>query len=314
MRANRDQADPIPPPSPRDRILARQAHAGEGNTALFAVMLGVLAFLLVVALSVRQLAAPANTQRLIEAGIASITDIDAYIAENRESLREAASLGDTPGITAPGFPLKVSLTRDEALKGSNEELRSALLARSAALVYSQGVGAFDRTGSQSLSTFSAQGILKFALGQLSQDTHDRATTACIILTLLVALAAIGVVLRNEGFVRLRALGVATLGAGLLGVALTLLLRFAAGSIWSSDPFGDDLAEIVSAGFGVPLRNFAVLAGLGLTLTAGGVAFRVADGFLTRATTLAGPVPEAMDFGDEPAELDLDGSESGVAEG
>ncbi|MFN0146856.1 MAG: hypothetical protein ACKVT1_10110 [Dehalococcoidia bacterium] len=261
--------------SPRDRIRERPAHSYDGSKSLYAIMLAAVLLLLVAAISLGQVTTREHATRLLQAGIATLTDVDQVIAENREGLRQLAEAGEGPTVSFPGYPIPVEFRRAEALSGTNEQLRAAVLERSSTQVYEEGLGAFDQTGQQSLGTFSTQGLIRLIVGQLSQKTHDRASLASLVLGVLAGLGGLTVALKNHGYVRLRALGLSALGAAVVGVALVAATRLLATNFWPDDPFGDDLAGIVTKVMEVPLRNYTVLGAAGLVLTVAGLIFQAA---------------------------------------
>jgi hypothetical protein len=277
MAKTRGPRGPIERPVTYDRIPERPHHAYDGSKSLYSFALALLLLLFMAALSATQVTAEPEAQRLLQAGIATLTDVDVLVAENREPLRQLAENTQGATVPFPGYPLAVSLTRQEALTGSNAEIRAALLERSAALVYADGLGAFDRTGEQSLGTFSTQGVMRLVVGQLSETTHRRATIASIVLGTLAGLAALGVIARNGGYARLRVIGFASLGAAIPGAAVVFAVRLLAARYWSGDPFNEDLGDIMRAVANVPLRNYLVLGGLGVALAAGGIVFQAVAG-------------------------------------
>jgi hypothetical protein len=256
--------------SARERIYGDATASRDGRKALVSGLLAVGVFLLILTLSARQSTDPAPAQRLIESGIAVTTDVDGVIAENLEPLRELARGSNAQVFAIPGYPLEVFLTRDELLNRTPAQIRDLVLSRSSAVVYTQGLGAFDRTGNQSLSRFSSQGLLEFGVGQLSQSTNDRASMASLALALLVAVAACGVLAVNSGWTRVRVLGTATLVGALPGVLLFGLAWYGAGRVGGGDPFVEDLRGIARTVVAVPLRNYVVVTALGAVLAASGI--------------------------------------------
>lgn len=256
--------------SARERIYSGATASRDGRKALVSALLAVGVFLLVLSLSVRQSTDPAPAQRLIESGIAVTTDVDTVIAENLEAVRELARTSNAQVFAIPGYPLEVFLTRDELLNRTPTQIRDLVLSRSSAVVYTQGLGAFDRTGNQSLSRFSWQGLIELGVSQLSASTNERAGTASFAFALLVAAAACAVLAVNTGWNRVRVLGVATLLGALPGVLLVALAWFGAGKIGGGDPFVQDLREIARTVVAVPLRNYVVVAALGAILATSGV--------------------------------------------
>ncbi|MEP6871579.1 MAG: hypothetical protein ABI939_06960 [Anaerolineaceae bacterium] len=273
--------------SASDRIYGLATSGRDGRRALAGVALAVSIFFLVGALSFRQVTEPRYANGLLESGIAVTTDIGPVIAENHEAMRQFVEVSSGTTFTIPGYPLDVVLSRDEVTKTTDAQLASLVLERSAALVYAEGLTAFDRTGRQHVSRFSSQGGLELAVGELSEQTHSLANTASILLVLATAVAGCFLLLVGHGWRRLRSLGLAVLGGAVPGLLVSGLARLAANSAGGSDPFVVDLRDITVTALGVPLRNYVVVALLGFVLTALAVAFgmlesrtsaRIDDGF------------------------------------
>lgn len=248
----------------------------EGAALPYVFLLSILLFLLVGALALWQVTAARPARNVIEAGIVTLTGIDKVLAENERELRDLARASDATSFAIPGYPLPVFLARDEVLQVSTPELRELVLERSSAIVYTEGLDAFDRTGDQSLSDFSSEGLLQLAVGQLTQDSHNRAGLVVSALAVLSGVAALAVVFKSRGYRRVTALGVAALPAGLIGIGVTLAATWIEGKVAGDDAFGRDLRAIADAVMDVPLRDFAILAGVGVLTIVVGLLFSFAD--------------------------------------
>lgn len=252
----RSQAD-------RGRFSRYDRHSGtDTGAAPFVVLLAFAVFLLIAAVSCQQATREEPARNIIEASVAALTDVDLVVAENRDGLRSLAQQTDDALIPLPGYPLDVRITREAALNASDDELRAQVLDDSSSLVYQHGFAAFDRTGEQSISTFSEQGLLQQGVGQLSKTTNDRAQLAVLITAVLTALAAVALVFRSNGFARLRNAGFAALLAAVPGVLMVMAVRFFFNQLGGDDQFSTQVRDIMSNVTAVPLRNFGVLAMLG----------------------------------------------------
>lgn len=258
--------------STRDRIYGDATSGRDGRRGLATMVLAVAVFLLVGAVSARQVTAPGPARDILESGIAVTTEIEQVIAEDHEAMRQLAESGSAATFTIPDYPLDVVLTRDEIVNSSDAELRKLVLERSSGLVYANGLHAFDRTGNQSFGRLSSKRLLEFGVSQVSQGTHDRANRLSVLFLLVVAGAGCFVVLSGEGWGRLRGLGFATLGGAIPGILVFGLAWFVAGRLGGSDPFETDLREIIQTTLQAPLRNYLVALTLGAVLAAMGVAF------------------------------------------
>jgi hypothetical protein len=269
---------------------------------MYTVILGLLVFFLIGAISARQLSEEGNATSLLEPLIAAITDIDTYLAETVPDLRRLAEVESDQPVPLPGYPLDVTLTREEAATATVPELRDIILERSAAIVYEDGSSAFDTTGQQSLSSFSSEGMLTFALDRLTSSTYDAATIATIALAIVTALLALAAVFRNSGFGRVRTIGLAALGGGVAGLALALGVEWLIDRSWGGDPFSDEIGRVLSLAADVPVRNYMVTAGLGLALVAVSVVLGlIARSVESRADRRDDEVDYIVDYVSDPHE-------------
>ncbi len=272
-----------------------ETHSHRQRIVFLTVAFGVVLFLFVLALSARQVTAPGSAQHVLEDGIASITEVDLVLAEQLPAIRQVAATSDQPALALPGYPLPVQLSRDEAANLSTEDLRAVVLARSAAIVYTTGLGAFDRTGHQSLSLLSAEGILRLATGQLSASNHSRATKATLVLGVLLASLATLLMVSRDGYQRLGVLGFGLLVGAVPGTLLFLLLRIGVGQVGGADPFISDLRAVAGALLLVVVRNFAITAVLGVVFAVSPWTLRLVERRVPALADQADDGPEFDDF-------------------
>jgi len=252
-------------PSVRDRVYRQATSGHDGRRSFAAVLLAVAVFLLVVSVSCRQVTEPGNARHLIEGGIASLTDIDRLLEDQADTLRLAAASSEADTLDIPGYPLDIVVTNQEVIQSSNTELRAIILERSSALVYAQGIDAFDRTGDQSIRRFSIQGLLEIGIGQLSESNHNRATLLAVVSLLATAALAAITAATSEGWGRMRSIGFAAAAGALPVILVVALLRLLVGSIGGDDAFLHDLRELAREALAVPLRNGLIVGAAGLVL-------------------------------------------------
>jgi hypothetical protein len=247
----------------------------DGGRAAYSMLLGLSAFLLVGTLSFYQLSSPPVARQLIAEGVAALTEVDLLLAETEDEMQTAARGAEDGGLLAvPGFPLQVRLTSREVLESEPDELRELILLRSAAIVYEDGLEAFDQ-GAADISLFSSEGLLNWLVGQLSDTNHTRSGFVAAFFGVLTALAAVMVTVRSRGFSRARSLGIPLMVASVAGlIAVGLVLRPLLGRWWGGDPFGDAVDEIIKDGLGIAVRNYGVLGILGGALLVIGLAFEL----------------------------------------
>jgi len=262
----------------RERLYADfESHSRRQRVVFLTVGFGFVLFWFGLALSARQATASGPAQHVLENGIASVTEVDVVLAEQLPAIRQMSTTTDQPAFAVPGYPLSVELSQSEAANLPVKDLRALILSRSAAIVYTKGLGAFDRTGHQSLSLLSAEGILRLATGQLSAASHSRATDATLALGVVLALVTALLMVSQQGYQRrLQALGVGLLVGSVPGAVLFTLVRIGIGHLGGADPFVADLRTVAASLLLVVVRNFAILAVLGGLFAVSPWAFRLAE--------------------------------------
>jgi hypothetical protein len=271
--------------SVRDRVYGRATNSGEGRRSVVIVLLTVSIFVLIVSVSCRQATAPGPARNVLEAGLVTLTDIDQMIADEGPAIRQAALESEDTQFLVAGYPLDIVLSRSEVLNSSDAQLRDLILSRSSALVYAQGIEAFDRTGEQKLRRFSLQGILELGVGQISHSTYERATFFALIAAMGCALAGAILAATGEGWGRMKSVGFAAIAGSVPALLLFFLLRLVAGAIGGDDPFIDGYREITTSVLGVPLRNAVIVFIAGVTVVALSVLFGRLEGFSSRGDGL-----------------------------
>ncbi len=244
----------------RERMHRATGYHG-GRRVLLCGLFALSLFLAVAALALRQATSPDAARNVLGAGIARITGLDRLLAQDLPNANATGADKDAPPL--PGFPIDIQLTHADIAGKSTAEVRSLVLDRASSRVYNDGVKAFDRTGQQSVSRFSGEGLLTSMADQITATNHDRATLALIILVILTAVAAGALVLAAEEGRRGRLVGVGILAAGLPGVLLCVAAWFAIGAAGGSDPFVGALRSLARSVVDVPFRDFAIVTALGV---------------------------------------------------
>ncbi len=245
---------------PRDRL---GAAAPDNREAVLVFALAVTAFLLVAAVTLRQVTEPSSATALLESTVASTTEIDLLLREDLPALRQAAQSGKAEAYSLPGFPVDVYLTRGELQTADDHAIRALVLSRAAGMVYEEGLRAFDRTGHQSVGFFTLQGQMDLVVDRLTAGTHTRAAWGVVLFGVASGVLAAAVLLLAEGMSGFRRVGLATASAGAFGFVVGLLAWFLLGRVGGDDRYVADLAAIGRALFAGAYRNYAIvmLAGL-----------------------------------------------------
>ena len=260
-----DEIDPEV--SVRERVYVGATSSREGRRSISVALLTICVFVFIISLSCRQSTAPGPARNVLEAGLVTLTDIDQMLADEGDSIRELAKNSDTDNLTIPGYPLDVVLTRSEVTTSNNAELRTLILERSSALIYAEGISAFDQNGQQSLRRLSIQGILELSLSQVSQSTHDRATTIALISLIGIGVCGAIVAATGTGWSRMRSLGMAAAAGAIPVVLMFFVIRLFVGQIGGDDPFVADYRDVTRAALGVPMRNGLVVLAAGVVVIA-----------------------------------------------
>jgi len=254
--------NPIPP-TPDSGVRARilddvRAESRSGRTSLFLAILAVATFVLVAALSAYQATEERRAAALLESGVATLTDVDALLAERLPDVRTAAVDPEARDLIIPAFPIPITLTREEVLENDDAAIRALLLQRAAAAVYVDGLEAFDTTGNQSLGLASAEGLLNRLLGQLSARNHDRAGAVAFLALVIATAAAILAIASSRTYGTLRGVAIAVAAGALPGLVLAAIAVYSLGRVGGSDPFAAEVTALLQALFEVPRRNYLIV--------------------------------------------------------
>lgn len=311
MPSRRDYADTYADERKRQREfhMSRATSYHSGRRALLFGILVLSLFFAIGALAIRQATSPAAARNVLGAGIARVTDLDRLLAEDLPSASDASGTA-----VLPGFPIDIQLTQADVAGKTTAEVRQLVLDRAAALVYDHGVHAFDRTGNQAVSRFSAEGLLTTQANQITRTTHSRATTATVILAVVAAVAAVSLISVAADGRRLRLLAIAVFTVGLAGLAISGVAWALLGQIGGSDPFDAAMRSLARSVVDVPLRDFLIVSLLGVAmLLAMPVGRLLARPFPAERTAVETPVDqwaptlaprfESGSFEDDDAEYD-----------
>ncbi len=215
--------------------------------------------------------------------LASITEVDAVLADGRADLKAKAAETPDGELRLADYPIDVPLTSQQAQQLSTPELRELLLSRSADKVYAEGVSAFREEGrgpsTHDIAILSPPGAVRYTVGLLTEDTHDAMWMTTVVLTGIAAFLALLLALLSRGYGRLTSVGMATLIASLpfllFFVTVRFILRLA------SESEGDYMtAQLYALGKDVawlPIRTGIAFAVLGLVFVVLGVGFSLLEG-------------------------------------
>lgn len=251
--------------------------AGPFMRALLVGGLALSVGLLILAVSMRQVSQRGNAIPLLEASVESLTDPDRLAAAQLDSIRARGNSNPEDGVEVRGFPLDVRLTPEEAKTLDAPAIADLLVRRGGAMLYADGMEAFDQTDNQEANLFSAQGIVRRIGDRLTADAHDNANTLSLVFLATTGALAVAVALAYREDRRLRAVGVGVLLGGFVGLLVSLGVDFLADRAGSNDPFVSDVRAIARDAIAVPRRNFLIVSFLGFALTVASIGLRLLPG-------------------------------------
>lgn len=238
-------------------------------------ILTVFGGLFLMSLTAMQLTSEGTGERVLRRTTAVLTDIDASLPKIEDDLHTLAEETQGPTVQVPGYPITVTLSREEARTLSGEALRDRLLDRSAALIYDHGMSVWtgaDPEARRDVERLSAAGFVDRGMGLVRGSTHTVFVVLTVVLGLLTLALGAGLwaILPRDG--RLLAIGGVTMAASLPLLAAAVALRFAfrTGEA-DGDPFVEALLDIGADSMWVPIRNFFTMSVLGLGLLGAGSA-------------------------------------------
>ncbi len=249
--------------------------SGQRETAKWAVGLALVITLTAALFSLQlyQMSGEASAKTALGRIVDALAEGDASIARQHEALMASAEQsGPDDSITLDDYPVPVTFTRTEVIDSTLEQLAVIARARATDRVYADGADVFrDGEATGGPVRFSAAGAVDAFLGLLTEDTHTITAWLTFALVALSAGLELALASFSRGYGRIGAPGVA-----LTAAAAVLLIAGAASWIYASASGGGGTEyvqrELLAVGkdlAGLPLRNGAALAALGLALAACG---------------------------------------------
>lgn len=235
----------------------------------------VIALLFV--LSLANVTSEGAAQRGLAHSVAILTEVDAYLDDHYQSIREQAAAPDAgQQIELPDYPIAVSITPQEVLDGDRDAFRALLLERSGAAVYDHGVSVMREGRNSDVSFFSTQGAVRTGMDFLRPTPHRVLTYVTIGFAGAAAVLAAGLVLSAGGYGRAAGLGLSVLAGSatflIFAVAVRFALRVTADGV--DDYVAREFVELGQELTWAPIRN-------GIIFAIGGGALFVAGALLAR---------------------------------
>ena len=257
-----------PPFSPEREVtrahLRTRAERSTGGNGVFALgaFFSVALFLCVLLFSFSQVTEPDRVKNYIGFGIAALTEIDQHLFNELPDLKEAVRGSEDTVFLLPNFPLDISLSRNEIVISSRDEIRDLVLTRSSDLVYEEGLASFDRTGQQDFGYFSLAFVIEQVLAIGGKQSHSLSFWLSLVAFVFVVLAGAGVVISSRSYYRFQSLGIAALFSSIPALIVLGLITFFVQSFVNSDLFAQDMLAIFENIVRVFQRNFLIIAVFG----------------------------------------------------
>ncbi|OGO51682.1 MAG: hypothetical protein A2148_09975 [Chloroflexi bacterium RBG_16_68_14] len=237
--------------------------------ALLVIDIGVLLFVL----SFANVTADGPAKRSLRHSLAILTEVDAFLDDHFETLRQEAAQTQEETLTLPDFPVQVSFSPEEIRAADREEFRALLLTRAADRIHEEGVFILQEERGGEVSFFSTQGLIRTGMDLLRPTPHRVLTLLTISLASLAGVLALGLALTSRGYGRLWGLGLSVLLAAAPFLIVAVALRFAFRV--AADGLDDYLArEFLTLGQELtwaPIRNGIIFSVGGAVIFAAGTA-------------------------------------------
>ena len=220
-----------------------------------------------------QLTSEDTGKSILRRAVAALIDIDSLAPALREEVKVAAEDSTEDNIEVPDFPVAVSLTREEALAISTEDLRGRLLDATVDRVYDDGLSALaatDPDAQRDIDLFSRYGLVDRGLGKVTDGSNNFFIALALVIGLITAVLGF-LAIRAFSFIHpLSLVGLAVLMAALPSLLLCVLLRLALGSAQDdADAFVSTLLDVGEDALWAPIRNYIVFAILGAAFAIAG---------------------------------------------
>jgi hypothetical protein len=286
----------LPPPPETDPRQFDRRSFNPRSTLTWMGMIGfaLVAVLWLLALSISQATEPTVALPVHERGIAVITAIDELLALHAEELRaNDAGVVELPGFLVPSM----TLTASELASGDVALMRAALLSRTAARVYEQGVGTLHSSDSAPIETtmFSTPGGAHRVMELLSASNHDRATKYVRPLAVVMIIFGGLAVALGSGFGRFSGLGFAMIGAAGLVFLAALGLKFLVAFIGSDGSVvAEEFSQLTNTVAWTPAENAITFGISGVVILVPGW---LLGWFFDRSTVRGAPPAQVIDTPD-----------------
>ncbi len=267
-----------PPEPPAHPPAAGSRQPGEQRRRAKWLLGGLLILdltLLLVVLALANVTAEGPAKRTLAQSVAILTEVDALLDANYDSLREEAAASNVI-LTLAAFPIDVPFTSEEVLASDRDSFRELLLARAADRVHEDGVATFRADRDADIRLISTEGTLRAAMDFLRPAPHRAATTLVYVFAAGAAALGLGLVLATRGYGRMLALGLSVLLAAtpvlITAVGVRFAFRLAADGV--DDYLAQQIFELSQELAWAPIRNGIIFcAGGGILLVAGAVLSR-----------------------------------------
>lgn len=246
-----------------------------GNAKWLFALLVLDLIALLCALSFSAITAQGPAERALGRSVAILTQVDAYLDEHFQSIRQEAAQTREQRLTLPDFPVAVSFTAGEVQHADRNQFRALLLKRAAAVLHRDGMSAFRQGRPSRGSTISPEGAIRTGMELLRPGPHWVFVGLTVTLGLGAALLALKLTTATPGYARMQTLGLITAFASalflVLAIATWIAFRLATAAV--DDYLTREFLTLGQQLTRAPIRNGLVIMVGGAALASASVAIK-----------------------------------------
>jgi hypothetical protein len=233
---------------------------------------------LLFAVSFAAVTAPGPAERVLGRSVAILTQVDTYLDRHFQSIQQQAAQTQEQKVTLPDFPIAVSFTPQEIRQADREQFRALLLERAAGVLHDDGMSAFRQGRASEGSFFSTEGAIRTGMDLLRPVPHRVFVGLTIALGLAAALLALTLAQTTQGSARLQTLGLSTLLASVVFLALAVAVRFVfrLAAVAADDYLAREFLRLGRQLTWAPIRDGLIVMVGGASLVAAGAALKAPD--------------------------------------
>ncbi len=233
---------------------------------------------LLFAVSFAAVTAPGPAERALGRSVAILTQVDTYLDGHFQSIQQQAAQTQEQKVTLPDFPIAVSFTPQEIRQAGRAQFRALLLERAAGVLHDDGMSAFRQGRASEGSFFSTEGAIRTGMDLFRPVPHRVFIGLTIALGLAATLLALMLAQTTQGSARLQTLGLSTLLASVVFLALAVAVRFGfrLAAVAADDYLAREFLRLGRQLTWAPIRDGLIVMVGAASLVAAGAALKAPD--------------------------------------